>query len=183
VGPITLVSDVLERCEAMLRERQVQFVLSHAHPHASSPLADEEYVHARVGNDLLVPVSAPDAAGRPRHALTDAKGTAPLPLLSYSPGSGIGRILREVHGAKLDRLSAQVVFTAHLATVLQTMALDGRGMAWLPRTLIAGDLAGGRLVEAAAAEWCIDMEIRLYRHRSPLGKAGESFWDGVRGVT
>jgi DNA-binding transcriptional LysR family regulator len=29
------------------------------------------------------------------------------------------------------------------------MAMDGRGMAWLPQTLIRDDLAAGRLIEAA----------------------------------
>ena len=59
------------------------------------------------------------------------------------------------------------------------MALDGRGMAWLPQTLIAEDLASGRLIEAAPQEWRIEMEIRLYRDRSPLGKAAEDFWTAV----
>jgi DNA-binding transcriptional LysR family regulator len=72
------------------------------------------------------------------------------------------------------------VFKAHLASVLRTMTLDGRGMAWLPRTLIADDLAAGRLVEAAPADWFIELEIRLYRDRSALGKAAEDFWAMVR---
>jgi DNA-binding transcriptional LysR family regulator len=72
------------------------------------------------------------------------------------------------------------VFKAHLASVLRTMTLDGRGMAWLPRTLIADDLAAGRLVEAGPSDWFIDLEIRLYRDRSALGKAAEEFWATVR---
>ena len=104
---------------------------------------------------------------------------SPLPLLSYSTESGLGRILREVRGAALERCPAHSVFTAHLASVLRTMALDGRGMAWLPQTLIRDDLASGRLIEAAPQEWTIELEIRLYRDRSPLGKAAEEFWSAV----
>jgi len=62
------------------------------------------------------------------------------------------------------------------------MALDGRGMAWLPQTLIAEDLASGRLIEAAPRDWYFDTEIRFYyRDRSPLGraKAAEDFWAAV----
>ena len=59
------------------------------------------------------------------------------------------------------------------------MALDGRGMAWLPQTLIRDDLASGRLIEAASQEWTIELEIRLYRDRSTLGKAAEEFWAAV----
>jgi DNA-binding transcriptional LysR family regulator len=60
------------------------------------------------------------------------------------------------------------------------MALDGRGIAWLPEPLIAEDMAVGRLVEAAPHNWCIEMQIRLYRDKSPISKAGETFWKGVK---
>ena len=176
VGPITLISDVLARCEAMLLESQVQFVVSHAHPLASSELQAQEFPFVTVGKDMLIPVSAANAEGRPKHRLLDASSAAPLQVLSYSPESGMGRILRELRGAGLDRHPTHSVFKAHLASVIRTMALDGRGMAWLPHTLIAEDLASGRLVDAAPEELRIEMEIRLYRDRSALGSAGEAFW-------
>jgi DNA-binding transcriptional LysR family regulator len=179
VGSITLVSDVFARCEAMLLESQVQFVMSHSHPQASSELVVQGFPFVRVGSDLLIPVSAPDATGRPRHALADATTECPLPLLSYSTESGLGRILREVRGTALERCPAHSIFTAHLASVLRTMALDGRGMAWLPQTLIRDDLTSGRLVKAAPPAWTIELEIRLYRDRAPLGKAAEEFWSAV----
>jgi DNA-binding transcriptional LysR family regulator len=68
------------------------------------------------------------------------------------------------------------VFTAHLASVLRTMALAGKGIAWLPKTLIADDLERGVLVEAAPHAWCIEMEIKLYRDKAALSQAGEAFW-------
>ncbi|MEN9398155.1 MAG: hypothetical protein RLZ81_2685 [Pseudomonadota bacterium] len=52
-------------------------------------------------------------------------------------------------------------------------------MTWLPQTLIADDLLAGRLVDAAPSEWQVDLEIRLYRDRSPLGQAAEEFWLNV----
>jgi DNA-binding transcriptional LysR family regulator len=182
VGTITLVSDVLARCEAMLLESRVQFVMSHAHPQSSSELLAQHYPFIRVGADLLIPVSAPNAAGRPCHTLTDATSKSPLPMLSYSAESGLGRILREVRGEALQRWPTHSVFTAHLASVLRTMALDGRGIAWLPQTLIRDDLASGRLIEAAPQEWTIELEIRLYRDRGSLGKAAEDFWLAVCAV-
>lgn len=179
VGTITLVSDVLARCEAMLLESRVQFLMSHAHPQSTSELLAQHYPYVRVGADLLIPVSAPDPEGRPRHTLTDATPGSALPMLSYSAESGLGRILREVRGEALQRWPTHSVFTAHLASVLRTMALGGRGIAWLPQTLIRDDLASGRLVEAAPREWTIELEIRLYRDRASLGKAAEDFWSAV----
>lgn len=54
----------------------------------------------------------------------------------YSAESGIGQINRAVLGQRFSSSRIQVVFTTHLASVLRTMPLDGRGLAWLPRTLI-----------------------------------------------
>ena len=182
LGPVTLVSDVFVRCEAMLLHSQVQFLMSHAHPQSSSELQVQQYPYICVGSDRLIPVSAPDAAGRPRHDAAQATSSSPLQVLSYTPESGIGRILREVRRVALERCPAHSVFTAHLASVLRTMALDGRGMAWLPHTLIADDLASGRLIEATPHDWGIEMQIRLYRDHCPLGKAGEDFWAAVGGA-
>ncbi|WP_332672062.1 LysR substrate-binding domain-containing protein [Aromatoleum sp.] len=179
MGPVRLVSDVLQRCEAMLLHGEVQFVLSHAHPQVPGALQAQGYPSLVVGADRLVPVSAPDADGRPRHALVADGAEQPVTLLSYSPESGMDRLLHEVLGPKLARLPAHSAFTAHLSSVLRTMALDGRGIAWLPDSLVADDVAAGRLVEAGAREWSIPMEVRLYRDRAPLGQAGEDFWAAV----
>ena len=59
------------------------------------------------------------------------------------------------------------------------MALDNRGLAWLPRLLVGDDIATGRLVAAAPDEWRIDLEIRLYRRRGEVGKAAEAFWNSA----
>lgn len=174
VGPVNLVSDTQHKCEALLQQSQVQFVLAHAHRDVHGPLDDGGFPCVVVGQDQLLPVCAPDAQGRPAHSLTG--GTGAVQLLAYSSESGLGRILREVKGAALDRLSVQPVLTAHLASVLRTMALDGRGLAWLPRILVGEDLDGGRLVPAADAEWHLDLDIRLHRDRGAMGAAAKTFW-------
>src|SRR5208283_4566638 len=73
-------------------------------------------------------------------------------------------------------------FTSHLAKLLVTMALDGRGMAWLPDSLISEDLAAGRLVRAGDKEWDIPIEIHLFRPRSRLSPVAEKFWKQVANV-
>lgn len=115
-GPIRLVSDVLQRCEALLAQRQVQFVIAHAPTGARGELA---------------------AAG------------------------------------------LQAVFTAHLASVLKTMALEARGLAWLPQSLVREELADGRLRLAGPPHWRIAVEVRLYRDPAPLGAYAEAFWQAA----
>ena len=177
LGQVQLMSDVLARCEALMLQGKVQFVLSHAHAMARGALDAEACRSACVGEDRLLPVSAPDGNGAPLHALS-AKASA---ALHYTEESGLGRILRAVLGQRLARAWPRVVFTAHAASVLRTMALDGRGLAWLPATLVQDDLAAGRLVPAASEEWDVALEIRLYREREPLGRTAEAFWCAAAG--
>lgn len=177
IGPIQLMSDVLERCETLMIQSKAQFVLSHAHPQAYGAMHNSNYLSAQIGKDTLIPVTAPDSKGRPLYQLQSAsKLKAPSPILQYTTESGLGRIARAVVGKQLESLSVQVAFTAHLASVLRTMALDGRGIAWLPETLVEEDVASGKLVEAAASNWCIPLELRLYRERNVLTQAAEAFW-------
>lgn len=178
IGPIQLVSDVMQRCESLLEQRKVHFVLCHAHPLAASALDTADYHHEKVGSDALIPVSAPASKGKPQHTLGPSVGS--VPLLTYSAESGLGRILRGVLGKQIGSLPVTTVFTAHLATVLKTMALDGRGVAWLPQSLIAGELASGQLLPAGPDAWRIALDIRLYRAPGALGEAAEHFWSDVQ---
>jgi LysR family transcriptional regulator, hypochlorite-specific transcription factor HypT len=180
VGQVHLISDVLQRCEAMLMESQVQFLLTHTKSESAGSLDRQAYPFIVVGSDVLIPLSAPKKDGTPRHSLSNTTANGPSKLLSYSSESGIGRILADTHAQGTQKPSARTVFTAHLASVLRKMALDGRGIAWLPRTLIAEDIARGLLVEAAPTSWHIEVQIRLYRDKAAIGEAGEAFWAANR---
>lgn len=176
--PVQLISDVMQQCEQLMQQGRVQFLLCHAHEQVPSRLDPALHRHAVVGRDALLPVCAADASGQPRHALDRG---APVPLLEYSAESGIGRLVRALRGPALAAAQAQPALTAHLATVLKTMALDGRGVAFLPQSLIADELGAGRLVAAGGAAWPIEVEIRLYRRAQTLPRAGEAFWRAVEG--
>jgi LysR family transcriptional regulator, hypochlorite-specific transcription factor HypT len=182
-APVELISDVLERCEDAMIDERVQFLLCHAHPEVKTRL-DGRFPFASIGRDVLMPVCASDgqrASSRPKFGLTGPSGK-PVPLLAYSSGSGMGRLVASLRAVRLERAGATTILTAHLATVLKSMALDGRGIAWLPRSLIEDDLRARRLVAAAPPSWWIDVEIRLYRSDASLAPTAEAFWAAVTGT-
>lgn len=176
-GTLQLESDMLYRCEALLAQRKVQFVLCHAHAQTPTQLQSQGYPSLCVGTDVLRPMCAKGPDGLAMHCLRS--GGNPAPLLAYSSESGLGMILSKTMEGPLSQLSTQVVFTAHLASVLRNMALEGRGIAWLPQSLIEDDLAEGKLVSAGSEEWDVKLEIRAYRSHSQLGNAAESLWSAV----
>lgn len=177
LGPVRLVSDVLQHCEALLLAGQVQFVVAHAHPRAPGPLDAAGCASCGIGDDALLPL-----AGRGVAVPDDGAGDAMPAVLGYSGESGLGRLLQALLGAELQPLRAGAQLSAHLASVLKTMVLEGRGVAWLPERLVRDELAAGRLAVVGPARWRLALQVRLYRQPQPLGPAGEAFWQAAVGA-
>lgn len=166
VGPVRLVSDSQKACEELMAQGAAQFLLCHHHPAVASRLDGAAFHATPIGHDLLVPVVAPNAV--PSLA-------GELPYLAYSAESGMGRIIAAQLQAR-PPLRLRPVFTSHLSVVLRTMAGDGRGLAWLPLSLVEADLANGRLLRMGGEDWDIPVEIRLFRPRARQSPAAEAFW-------
>lgn len=167
LGAVHLISDSMRACEDIMARGQAQFLLCHHHPAAPGRLDTAQYRSADIGTDALVPVTAP-GFGR---VLEDGGA---VPFLAYNDDSGMGRILAATLAARPVRL--EPVFTSHLAAVLQAMARDGRGIAWLPASLVVDDLNSGQLARAGGADWDIAVAIRLVRPRARQSAAAETFW-------
>jgi DNA-binding transcriptional LysR family regulator len=185
MGPIQTISDSSYACEDLMLQRRVQFVLCHGHAGAPGRLDEAQYPVRRLSEDVLVPVSAADANGAALHALGTNRQPA---VLAYSEASGLGRIMRAMQDSEFGKsfaASLPVVFTAHHAALLRTMALEGRGLAWLPMSLVAEDLRSGALVDAGQSEksgnsseggWRVPVDIRLYRQQAQMASVAEALW-------
>lgn len=175
---ISLVTDSMADCERLMVAGEAQFLLSHHHPAAPTALDSSAFIGVQVGEDLLVPVSAPVEPGapRPQHSLPGA-ADAPTAHLAFSSASGMGRIIAATRSVSAAPAWLTPVFTAHLAMLLLIMTREGRGMAWLPQSLIAEDLQSGRLVRSAASpDWDVPISIQLHRPRARQSPAAEAFW-------
>src|SRR5262249_22573556 len=139
---VHLTSDTLDSGETLLSDGRAHFLLCHAHEDVPLRLPAAEFDSTVVANDRLIPCAAPSVVT----AGAGAAFLAEAPLLAYSLSSGLGRILRGVIGVRLPRLLAAPTLTADLAGSLRALCLDGRGVAWLPATLVEEDLFLGRLV-------------------------------------
>lgn len=181
---ISLVTDNMADCERLMLQGQAQFLLCHHHAAAPTALDSTYFRFLDVGEDMLVPVSAPRRVDDPQplHRLPGSSD-APLAHLAFSSASGMGRIIASTRSRDAPPVWLNTVFTAHLAMVLLTMARAGRGVAWLPVSLIGQDLTTGALVRSAADDWDIPIKIRLYRPRARLSPAAEAFWAQTQQLT
>jgi len=177
LGTLNLVSDTMAACERILLAGDADFLLCHTCAGVPNGLPPEGFTSIGVGTDMLVPVSAPDGSGAARWSLPGTPA-APVRLLAYSAASGLGRILEATQRSSGETPSLDRVFTSPLAATLQTMARQGQGVAWLPRTMAAEDLAAGHLVQAGEGPM-IALEIRLFRPLRRQARTAAAFWAAV----
>ena len=173
---VHLLADNMQACERIMQEGRAQFLLCHSHPAASSALDEDRFRKLDLAGDRLVPVAAPPRDGGPDLVL----GGQDIPHLSFDERSGLGRILQAALAGKLSRLDLRPVFTSHVVMALRTMAIDGKGVAWLPWRLVAEDIAAGRLVPAGSPEWGVEVSIALVRPKARLSSLAEGFWSGLK---
>lgn len=171
---VHLLSDNMRACERIMEEGRAQFLLCHAHPSSPIELPSAHYIRIELSRDRLVPVMASAA-----QASLDDPGAAPIPFLSFDDNSGLGRILNSVLGARRERLPLQTVFTSHLAMALKTMVVEGKGMAWIPMSLIRQELDAGTIRLAGGDDWAVDVSIVLLRPRIRMSPLAERFWAGI----
>lgn len=174
--PINLKSDSLQACEQMMRRGEASFLLSHHHPLMQTTLDTKDFVRVEVGQDLLVPVCRPTADGGPQWTLDQRD----VPYLAYSAESGLGRILAADWASRGLEPPLTVVLQSRLAAALLSMAIDGRGVAWVPQSLAASALAAGRIVCVAETHRTA-VSITLARPKGGLSKVSETLWSAVAG--
>jgi LysR family transcriptional regulator, hypochlorite-specific transcription factor HypT len=173
--PLRLLTGSIHDGVIALEQGGADFLLSFAHPRLELALSEQQFEGVTLGHDELVAVSSPLPSGKPRHALP---GTAAKPVrtLSFAPQLALAHILQDSLARSAQLLCLQPVTESDFAESLHEQALQGAGMAWLPRALVAEDLKAGRLVLAGQFAEPIRYEIRLFRPRCGQSERLQRFW-------
>ncbi|MEO3388211.1 LysR family transcriptional regulator [Mesorhizobium sp. CAU 1741] len=167
--------------EAMVVD-EADLFLTYSHPQVPLRLDDAGFEYLIIGRDRLVPVAARQV--RIAGALHAGAGILDravaseleLPCLSYGSASFFGVALGHLL-ARRPPFARRTVHENTISAGLKTVAMTGSGLCWLPESLVAEELADGRLVAASASEdWLLDLEIRLYRHCANQAKPVERMW-------
>jgi DNA-binding transcriptional LysR family regulator len=141
-----------------LREGACDLILAYYDPEASMQMDPEIFPSLHLGRTEMLPVCAVDEQGQP---LFDLEGNASVPLLAYSAGAFLGRSVNLL--LRQRGLRSTTVYETAMADSLKAMALQGMGVAWVPRLSVTGELARGELAVCAGEQWQVPLEIRLYR--------------------
>jgi len=167
-GTVQLTSDIMVACEKLMIAGRVHFLLCHDHPAVATRLTPESFQSIEIGRDILVPVATP-------HLLETCKPDSP-PYLAYTATSQPGRILAAAWASAGQHPPEEPAFSSPLASVLAAMARDGRGMSWSPLSLVAEDIAAGRLARVGNVAAEVPIGIRIFRPKARQSPAAETFW-------
>lgn len=177
--PMRILSDNMIQCERMMQAGEVRFLLCHHHVDSPNGLPVAGFEHIVLARDRLVPVTGRDDGGRPVHHLPGTPDR-PVPQITYEPSSGMGRILAAALPSFEKPLHLSQLFSSHLAMTVKALAIEGKGVGWIPYSLARDELGpGGRLINGGEG-WHVDVDIALFRSRGPLGSQAERFWQLVR---
>jgi DNA-binding transcriptional LysR family regulator len=179
VPNVQLAVNHMEGCKQILQAGEAHFLLCHYHRSAMVPLTERHFRSLHVGDDRLIPASVPVSrrSRKPRFRLPGSE-RVPVKFLAYGE-LGMGVILKSVRATSPLQAYLRTTFTSHVAKLLATMVEAGRGMAWLPESLITDGLASGEIVAAGGREWYVPLEIHVFRPKFRLPQAAEAFWQHV----
>ncbi len=139
------------------------------------------YESLTLAREILLPVVAVDAKGRPRFKLAPAGRVtlAPTPWLGFSQSLTLRGVLAK-HLAGLSRkIALRMVYEADSYESIHEMARRGVGVAWLPQRLVQEDINERRLLVIGEPEMRVNFDISLYRLRGNDNALVKMIWDGV----
>jgi DNA-binding transcriptional LysR family regulator len=183
IGPfdVRLVPDNMHGCVQALNEGSCDLMLSYAHPSYPTLLDPDRFPSVLLMTERFLPVSRPDADGGPLFELPGTR-RQPLPYLAYGPNTLLGQAAdfavkgRQQHGVYL-----RCCYENPMAEGLKPLVKAGHGVAWIPGSLIAQELADGELVPAGDDSWALELETRLYRRADAAKPRVVQAWSALQG--
>ena len=176
-GQVQIRTRSLAETAQMLDHGEVDFMLTYHHALLAVQLNARRFTYITMAQDRLVPVTRCDARGQRLYEF----GTGhTVPYLACGPTLALGRLVTD-HLANHPRapLLRQVV-ECDSADALLEYGLQGLGIAWLPRSLVAAACKARQLAVLGDEGLAIAFEVRLYRAKKRLSELAEAMWKTAR---
>ncbi len=175
-GPIKSRLSALNVHDAAMRlaEGGCDVMIAYHHPSLPLQIDPERYEMVVLGHEVLAPYAQSAADGRPLFELP-GHVARPLPYLGYAPGAYLGGITDWILKQAGTPVHLERVYETDMAEGLKVMALEGHGIAFLPRSAVKKEVQSGALVEVTLPEGqvlALNMEVRAYREK-PAAKWGK----------
>lgn len=166
------------KCREALSRGDCHFMLCHFSSAMAGDFHGSRMQGVSLSGDRLIPVCAPALADQ----ITEVPGRpdAPVPYLTYADGSFMGRAVTLFLQTSGRPVYLQSRFETSLAESLKAMILEGRGVGWLPESIVRKELGSGELARAGDHKWDIDVQVCIFRPSTRLPARSEKLWDLIR---
>lgn len=127
-----------------------------------------------ISKDKIVPVASSEYAAKlPTN--WDRDDAVTIQYVGYPPHSFTEKIIRPITEPLSRRLRKvyESPFTGSILAVL----LEGVGMSWLPHSVVADELAAGRLKCLEKEKLTAEIRVFIYRRKESKGPVIERFWN------
>ncbi len=142
------------------------------------PLHNDKLKVERLLQDEIVPVVAADAKFLAGKRL-GVQSLTTLPVLAREPGSGTRELVMDMLGA-LNIVPTNVLSLGN-TEALKRAAVQGGGIAWLPRVCMETELSGGQLVPLRWPNLAIRRPLNIVSYAGAYASpAAQAFLDVVR---
>lgn len=177
--PVSLVTSGAQEAIMKLSAGDVDLLLSFSSPLTQVLIDPARFDSLVLAREELLPVSAPDAHGKPMFQISIDSSALTIPWLGFSPTLALRGVLAQ-HLARLPhRLALRMIYQADSYDAILEMAKRGNGLAWLPRMVARSALASGELLVAGGPELQIGFDVSLHRLRSNQSERVMKIWQGL----
>ena len=173
---VRVYSDNLRTCCQLLSDGTCDFLLYYRHQDVQPVFEEKQFARKDIGVELMYPVAESGAARAGRWDL-DGDGRQPIPYLSYDPSSFLGTVVDQTIGNRAPPLAIR--YMDALTEAIKRRVLSGSGMAWLPESVIAEELAAGRVTIIGGPDWQAPLTLSLFCSRDRLDETGQKVWNAL----
>lgn len=168
-----------EDCLALLLIGQVELALVYDIDGLPLAVSSDAIARTMIAGDRLVPVFSASATDR----LNADFQRGELPIVAYPRDVFLGKVFWNRIAPRLAGAGQPVsrVETALTPAAMQ-FALAGIGVAWLPQSLVADELARGTLADLSASLPALDMDLIAVRRLDSPSAVVDRVWERIGGA-
>ncbi|MFK7859329.1 MAG: LysR family transcriptional regulator [Granulosicoccus sp.] len=163
-------------CLMMLLTSQVDFALIFEALGKNQEHENDVFLEEPLGSDWMIPV----IASHYREELLEAMDQQILPIITYPQDLYLGQLFDLAFMPHInERYQLKQVAETGLALAALHYALEGIGVAWLPRSIAVRDLEQGRLLDLSNKLPNRELHVKIVRLRKDMSGLAEQAWNQI----
>lgn len=166
----------LHDCVQFLENGHCDFLICYHHPSLIIDLDSTEFSAVKIGEDVIVPVSATTDDGAP---LYDFCSKQKLPIACSGSTEFMGKVVDDILQRNNADHRVKRVYQDSFSEGVRSQVLIGTGLAWLPLMLVQQDINKKKLVILGDDLWQQPLDIFLYCRPQRIKDVAEQIWQQV----